>query len=800
MSYKYSKGSTVQGDIKAADDSNRDTMIDFEEDRIDLKTGGSTRFKISGSNGNITFNEAFTFPVADGNTNQVLKTDGNGNLTFATQATGSGANPPGGADRQIQFNDNGSFAGNYGILVDTDFNLKASGSLIAKESIGVGTDLGGGRNASDEWAAITAPQHKFHVIGDNTEAATFSIDSAADSVGGSYWSFTKARGTPASPTGVNTNDEIARIQFFAHTGTSALKRSAMILAKTDSDGDGRLSFQVTKGGDIDNVAIECYNNQVTIQDQMVIGTSGIIPISNGGASIGGSSSRFDYMRANNLVAYESLMLGGTHPIYDKAGFGISINKDHIPIGNYTSGEGLGYISNSSAIENVIFALHKTGSHFGGIAINGSDDNNDEKVVFFSENSTAGFEWRNAIPDNGTNGMGNLSNTGTVLMELNSDGTLTLGAITLPKTDGTNGQVLKTDGSGALTWQDDSAGSTSVKTLNTITAATGDVTHDCTNSNIFHHSSISGDFTPNFTELNLQNNQTTDGSLILTQGGTGYLPTAFKIDSTGSAIYWEGTAMPTASTNGTDTVDLKITRVSDAYSVFARFSTTVYVAAPGGGVTIPSNALLFLDASDSDSYGGSGTTWSDLSGQDNHATLVNSPTFSSSDKWFDFTGGSSHHATLPSGFADFTNGATYFFVADLDSGDNWERLLDFSGGSSTPLNVGRKKTGTTMKLEYYNPSKTGTESIIILDNTLASYCITTDGTNAKFYRNGTLIATNSFGNLPDNNTRTQNYIGRSRTPSDAYFDGQLAVVGIFNRDLSASEISDLHDHYDSIYSL
>ena len=800
MSYKYSKGSTVQGDIKAADDSNRDTMIDFEEDRIDLKTGGSTRFKISGSNGNITFNEAFTFPVTDGNTNQVLKTDGSGNLTFATQATGSGANPPGGADRQIQFNDNGSFAGNYGILVDTDFNLKASGSLIAKESIGVGTDLGGGRNTSDQWVAITAPEHKFHVIGDNTESATFSIDSAADSAGGAYWSFAKARGTPASPTGVNTNDEIARIQFFAHTGTSTLKRSALIVAQADSDGDGRLKFYVTKEGDVDNVAIECYNNQVTIQDQMVIGSSGIIPISNGGASIGGSSNRFDYMRANNLVAYESLQLGGTHPIYDKAGFGISINKDHIPIGNYTSGEGLGYISNSSAIENVILALHKTGSHFGGIAINGSDENNDEKVVFFSKNNTAGFEWRNAIPDNGTNGMGNLSNTGTVLMELNSNGTLALGAITFPNTDGTNGQVLKTDGNGALTWQDDSVGTTSIKTLNVITAATGDVTHDCTNSNVFHHSSISGDFTPNFTELNLQNNQTTDGSLILTQGGTGYLPTAFKIDSTGSAIYWEGTAMPTASTNGTDTVDLKITRVSDAYSVFARFSTTVYVAAPGGGVTIPSNALLFLDASDSDSYGGSGTTWSDLSGQDNHATLVNSPTFSSSDKWFDFTGGSSHHATLPSGFADFTNGATYFFVADLDSGDNWERLLDFSGGSSTPLNVGRKKTGTTMKLEYYNPSKTGTESIIILDNTLASYCITTDGTNAKFYRNGTLIATNSFGNLPDNNTRTQNYIGRSRTPSDAYFDGQLAVVGIFNRDLSASEISDLHDHYDSIYSL
>lgn len=340
----------------------------------------------------------------------------------------------------------------------------------------------------------------------------------------------------------------------------------------------------------------------------------------------------------------------------------------------------------------------------------------------------------------------------------------------------------------------------IQPLNTKTGATGEVDHDCSNSHIFYHSNIAGNFTPNFTQLDLSNSEITSISIILDQGGAAYLPDAYKINSTASSLYWEGSAMPTGSANKVDTIDLKILRISDSYNTFARFHNTIEISSGGGGVSIPNNALTFLDASDANSYGGSGTTWSDLSGQNNHATLVNSPAFSSSDKWFDFTGGSSHHATLPSGFADFTNGATYFFVADLDSGDHWERLLDFSGGSSTAINVGRKQSGTTMKLEYYNPSKTGTESNIILNNTLASYCITTDGVNAKFYRNGSLIATNSFDKTPDNNTRTQNYIGRSRNGSDAYFDGQLAVVGIFNRDLSASEITDLHNHYDGIYSL
>ncbi len=49
MAYKYTKGETIQGDIKGADDSNRDTKIDFEEDQISLVTGGSNSFQVSGS-------------------------------------------------------------------------------------------------------------------------------------------------------------------------------------------------------------------------------------------------------------------------------------------------------------------------------------------------------------------------------------------------------------------------------------------------------------------------------------------------------------------------------------------------------------------------------------------------------------------------------------------------------------------------------------------------------------------------------------------------------------------------------
>lgn len=51
-----------------------------------------------------------------------------------------------------------------------------------------------------------------------------------------------------------------------------------------------------------------------------------------------------------------------------------------------------------------------------------------------------------------------------------DGELTVGAYTLPETDGTIGQVLKTDGAGALAWQDDT--STGVTTIAALTDVIG----------------------------------------------------------------------------------------------------------------------------------------------------------------------------------------------------------------------------------------------------------------------------------------------------------------------------------------
>jgi hypothetical protein len=412
--------------------------------------------------------------------------------------------------------------------------------------------------------------------------------------------------------------------------------------------------------------------------------------------------------------------------------------------------------------------------------------------------------RNTLIDFGEDRI-DLQTSGSTRFKISgSNGEITFNeAYTFPISDGSSEQVIKTNGNGILSWADQSGGLTTVQTLNTIANATGDVVHNCTNSNIFYHSSIAANFTPNFTQLGMENNQTTDVALILSQGGTGYLPEAFKVNSTSSTLFWEGTSMPTASANKTDTVNLRVIRMSDTYSTFAKFSNTIQITV-SSGVTIPSNALLFLDASDVNSYAGSGTNWVDLSGQGNNATMFGTPTYNNTDKLFDMDGGD--YMTVPSGFADFSNGATFFFVADFGTGQNWERLLDFSvnGATNHAFNVGRHQTSTGLSLQYYtvaeNNSNQNINSNQISNSTLVSYCITTDGTNAKVYKNGSLAQTISFPYTPSNTTRTQNYIARSRAGTNEDLRGKLAVAGIFNRDLSASEITTLHNAYATIYSL
>lgn len=89
---KYITGSEITAvtgnTIYLVDDTIRsDRTIDLNGNFLLFKNGANNIINISTANV-ITFNNAYSFPTADGAADQVLKTDGSGNITFGTAAAG----------------------------------------------------------------------------------------------------------------------------------------------------------------------------------------------------------------------------------------------------------------------------------------------------------------------------------------------------------------------------------------------------------------------------------------------------------------------------------------------------------------------------------------------------------------------------------------------------------------------------------------------------------------------------------------------------------------------------------------
>ena len=71
----------------------------------------------------------------------------------------------------------------------------------------------------------------------------------------------------------------------------------------------------------------------------------------------------------------------------------------------------------------------------------------------------------------------------------------------------------------------------------------------------------------------------------------------------------------------------------AYSHMMSYASYASYGGGGGGGgdnVVTDNMVVYLDAGNNSSYSGSGTSWNDVSGNSNNFTLVNGPTYSSSD--------------------------------------------------------------------------------------------------------------------------------------------------------------------------
>ncbi|HSH05009.1 MAG TPA: tandem-95 repeat protein [Anaerolineae bacterium] len=204
--------------------------------------------------------------------------------------------------------------------------------------------------------------------------------------------------------------------------------------------------------------------------------------------------------------------------------------------------------------------------------------------------------------------------------------------------------------------------------------------------------------------------------------------------------------------------------------------------------------------------GSGTTATDNSANNRHATLINGPLYTnnvppalslSSPYALDFDG-TNDYVDIPDMNESFADGFTVAVWAYYDSLNTYSRIIDFGNGSaSNNIILYNLSNNTTLSFNVFNGS---TSSLIsaagaIELNTWIHLAATVDGSgNATIYKNGTPIQTGTVF-VPNSILRTNNYVGRSNWLGDAYFNGKMDDLRIYNRSLTATEIADLANGFD-----
>jgi len=205
-------------------------------------------------------------------------------------------------------------------------------------------------------------------------------------------------------------------------------------------------------------------------------------------------------------------------------------------------------------------------------------------------------------------------------------------------------------------------------------------------------------------------------------------------------------------------------------------------------------VLSLDAGNTKSYVSGSTTWFDKSGFSNNGTLVNGPTFSSANGGSIVFDGVNDYVTFSTGFISTLTACTINFWTYWVDNQQWSRVFDFGTGTQinmffTPKNgISSTPRFAITILGSGNEQQITSNSSMLL-NTWYNFSITLNGATGTMYRNAVIDNTNSSMTFTPSSlgSTNQNYLGKSQY-SDPYFQGNIANVAIYNRALSATEVS------------
>ena len=216
-------------------------------------------------------------------------------------------------------------------------------------------------------------------------------------------------------------------------------------------------------------------------------------------------------------------------------------------------------------------------------------------------------------------------------------------------------------------------------------------------------------------------------------------------------------------------------------------------------TITNGLVLYLDAANSNSYSGTGSTWYDISGLNNNATLVNNPTFSATNNGIFTFNGTNTYGTIPytiqSQFANQITICAWVNLSWFDSGngDGVEIIAKDTPTLASPYtiyNLGISNSGLPISSLGNGISRIQlSASKAISLNTWIYLCTTYDGSILKMYINGVQDINTMSGTYTIGQNTVPLTIGSNQTLGSYYdwFKGSIGSIMMYNRALSPTEV-------------
>lgn len=232
-----------------------------------------------------------------------------------------------------------------------------------------------------------------------------------------------------------------------------------------------------------------------------------------------------------------------------------------------------------------------------------------------------------------------------------------------------------------------------------------------------------------------------------------------------------------------------------------------VASSNSGI-VTNGLTLHLDAGQLRSYPGSGTTWTDLSGNADNGTLVNGPTFNSAnggsivfdaiDDYVISSSTTNTNVTSTTGFTfgvwvypeftsnDFNTQIQAIICSRASSANNFDYWVALGLASGS---FGCTANSRNLFYTYQgNNAFTCSNGTNVWTNNAWNYIVSThSGTTLNQYVNGSVVTSNKSTFTANSNTNAKYIFGHGCAFNQTRFRGKIAINQVYNRVLTATEV-------------